>query len=64
MRGGTAIWPPDFCQRRDFLSRWSGVQVEPEANRILEREVAGGPCIGVSETKQQIDIRRPRTNAV
>src|SRR5262249_30651169 len=64
MRRGAAPRPPRFRDRGHLLRVRTGLKLEADADRFLHGEVAGGPGIAMTKAEQQIDVGRPRADAV
>ncbi len=64
MGGHAAPWPPGFGDLCKGLGIGTLAKAEGDACRFLNRQVAGRKCVGMTEAKEQVDIRRPGPNSV
>ena len=62
--GDGAPRSPGLGHRLQLFGRRPRFQVESDACRLLQRKIAGRPCIGMAEAGQQIYVGRPRADAV
>src|ERR1700731_4392003 len=63
-RRDAAPGTPEIGKGDGFLGIGPDGQSEGEPRRLLQGEIAGRPGIGMAEAEQQVDVRRPRTDAV
>ncbi len=63
-RGHAAPGAPGIGEGSGFLEAGPRRQGEGEPRRLLQGEIAGRPGVGMSEAEQQVDIGRPRADAV
>ena len=64
MRGDPAPRPPGVADRHRFLHARAFVEREGNPDRLLNGEIARRPGIAMPKAEQQIDVRRPRSDAV
>jgi hypothetical protein len=64
MRSHTAPWTPGLGQFGKPLCVGAVTQTKSDACSFLHREIAGWKRIGMTETKEQIDVRGPWPDSV
>ncbi len=64
MRRRAAPRSPDVADRGHLFHGWPRLKTEGDFDGFLNRQISGGPCVAVTEAKQQIDVGRPRSDAV
>ena len=64
MRRHSAQRAPCLGELDHVLTHWPALELECQPCRLLQRKVAGGPGIRVSQAKQEINVRGPRPDAV
>ena len=63
-RGDAAPWRPAFGDRGNRGDRDRRLEAEGIGDRIAEREVAGRENVGVTDAEEEVDVGRPRADAL